>query len=55
MPPRGRTLAAELAAAPGPDGSVVRPASSPIHPTGGVVVLKGNLCPGGALIKIAGL
>ena len=42
----GRTLAAELAAAPGPDGSVVRPASSPIHPTGGVVVLKGNLCPG---------
>ena len=51
----GRTLAAELAAAPGPDGSVVRPASSPIHPTGGVVVLKGNLCPGGALIKIAGL
>jgi dihydroxy-acid dehydratase len=51
----GRTLAAELAAAPAPDGTVVRPASSPIHPTGGVVVLKGNLCPGGALIKIAGL
>ena len=51
----GRTLAAELAAAPAPDGSVVRPASSPIDPTGGVVVLKGNLCPGGALIKIAGL
>ena len=51
----GQTLAAELAAAPAPDGSVVRPASSPLHPTGGVVVLKGNLCPGGALIKIAGL
>src|SRR4029077_13508271 len=51
----GRTLAAELASAPAPDGSVVRPASSPIHPTGGGVVLKGNLCPGGALIKIAGL
>ena len=51
----GRTLTDELAAAPSPDGSVVRPASSPIHPTGGVVVLKGNLCPGGALIKIAGL
>ncbi len=51
----GRTLAAELAAAPPPDGSVVRPTSSPLHPTGGVVVLKGNLCPGGALIKIAGL
>jgi len=51
----GRTLADELAAAPAPDGSVVRPTSAPIHPTGGVVVLKGNLCPGGALIKIAGL
>jgi dihydroxy-acid dehydratase len=44
-----------LAGAPGPDGKVVRPASSPIHPSGGVVVLKGNLCPDGALIKIAGL
>ena len=51
----GRTLADELAAAPAPDGSVVRPTSAPIHPTGGVVVLKGNLCPDGALIKIAGL
>ena len=26
-----------------------------IHPTGGVVVLKGNLCPDGALLKVAGL
>jgi dihydroxy-acid dehydratase len=51
----GRTLADELAEAPAPDGSVVRPTSAPIHPTGGLVVLKGNLCPGGALIKIAGL
>jgi len=31
-------LAAELAAAPAPDGRVVRPASSPLHPTGGVVL-----------------
>jgi dihydroxy-acid dehydratase len=51
----GRTLAAELRAAPGPDGAIVRPVSAPLHPTGGVVVLKGNLCPDGALIKIAGL
>ncbi len=29
--------------------------SQPISPTGGVVVLKGNLAPDGALIKVAGL
>ena len=51
----GRTLEEGLADAPGADGKVVRPASAPIHPSGGVVVLKGNLCPDGALIKIAGL
>jgi dihydroxy-acid dehydratase len=51
----GRTLEQALAEVPGPDGKVVRPASAPLHPTGGVVVLKGSLCPDGALIKIAGL
>jgi dihydroxy-acid dehydratase len=38
-----------------PDGKVVVTASDPISPTGGVVVLKGNLCPDGALLKVAGL
>lgn len=51
----GRTLAEELAAFPGADGRIVRGSSEPIHPSGGVVVLKGNLCPDGALLKIAGL
>jgi dihydroxy-acid dehydratase len=51
----GRTLKDALAIAPGADGKVVRSAREPIHPTGGVVVLKGSLCPDGALIKIAGL
>lgn len=51
----GSTLREALAEAPGADGKVVRPANAPIHPSGGVVVLKGNLCPDGALIKIAGL
>jgi dihydroxy-acid dehydratase len=51
----GRTLAQELKRAPRPDGEVVRPCSRALHPSGGVVVLKGNLCPDGALIKIAGL
>ena len=51
----GATLAQAYADAPGPDGVVVRPHGEPLHPTGGVVVLKGSLCPEGALIKIAGL
>jgi dihydroxy-acid dehydratase len=51
----GQTLAQALAGAPAPDGTVVRGIDQPIHPSGGVVVLKGNLCPDGALIKIAGL
>jgi len=51
----GRTLAEELAGQPAPDGDVVRSTAAALHPSGGVVVLKGNLAPEGALIKIAGL
>jgi dihydroxy-acid dehydratase len=51
----GRTLAETYAGAPAPDGEVIRPVARPILPTGGVVVLKGNLCPDGALLKVAGL
>jgi len=49
----GTTLEAELKDHPGADGEVVR--AQPILPSGGIVVLKGNLCPEGALIKVAGL
>ena len=49
----GTTLEQELADHPGADGEVVRKA--PIMETGGLVVLKGNLAPDGALIKVAGL
>ena len=51
----GQTLARAHAATPGADGTVIRGHKEPLHPTGGVVVLKGSLCPDGALIKIAGL
>ena len=34
---------------------VVRPTSNPISPTGGVVSLRGNLAPDGAIVKVAGL
>ncbi len=51
----GTTLADAVADAPDPDGDVIHNAATPISPTGGVVVLKGNLAPDGALIKVAGL
>ncbi len=51
----GATLADNVAAAPDPDGSVVRSVPNAISATGGVVVLRGNLCPDGALLKVAGL
>ncbi|OAI52641.1 dihydroxy-acid dehydratase [Betaproteobacteria bacterium SCGC AG-212-J23] len=49
----GATLESALKGHAGPDGSVVR--KEPIMKTGGLVVLKGNLAPDGALIKVAGL
>jgi dihydroxy-acid dehydratase len=52
---RGQTLAASVAAAPAVDGKVVRTPAQALSPNGGLVVLKGNLCPDGALIKVAGL
>jgi dihydroxy-acid dehydratase len=51
----GETLAQASAGAPAADGQVVRAADQAIAPTGGVIVLKGNLAPDGALIKVAGL
>jgi dihydroxy-acid dehydratase len=51
----GKTLAAELASQPEPDGQVVRGTAEALQPSGGIVVLKGNLAPDGALIKVAGL
>ena len=34
---------------------VVRPTSAPLSPTGGLTVLKGNLAPQGAIVKVAGM
>ncbi|MGP0092745.1 MAG: dihydroxy-acid dehydratase [Xanthobacteraceae bacterium] len=51
----GQTLAEACAAAHDPDGDVIVSPSRPLSPTGGLVVLKGNLAPDGALLKVAGL
>ena len=52
----GKTLAENLADFTFPDDQdVVRRTDSPITPTGGVVGLRGNLAPEGAIVKVAGL
>jgi dihydroxy-acid dehydratase len=51
----GRTLAHELEHANAPDGKVVRSIDEALSRDGGLAVLKGNLCPDGALLKTAGL
>ncbi|MDB0061781.1 dihydroxy-acid dehydratase, partial [Octadecabacter sp.] len=37
------------------DGRVIYPIDAPLTPTGGVVGLKGNLAPEGAIVKVAGM
>ena len=37
------------------DQKVIRPYNDPLSPTGGVVGLKGNLAPDGAIVKVAGM
>jgi dihydroxy-acid dehydratase len=52
----GRTIAENLAKVAWNDQQdVVRPANAPITATGGVVGLKGNLAPDGAIVKVAGM
>jgi dihydroxy-acid dehydratase len=52
----GRTIAENLAKVKFPaNQDVVMPTSKPLSMTGGVVGLKGNLAPQGAIVKIAGM
>jgi dihydroxy-acid dehydratase len=53
----GNTVAENLAAIdpPGLDGEVLRSLDKPIHPTGGLTILRGSLAPDGAVVKTAGL
>jgi dihydroxy-acid dehydratase len=52
----GKTIAENLADVAVPEGQdIVRPLSKPLSPTGGIVGLRGNLAPDGAVCKVAGL
>ncbi|MCS6896607.1 MAG: dihydroxy-acid dehydratase [Nitrospira sp.] len=51
----GRTIGKEASfAVEKPGQEVIRPLSHPIKPTGGLVILKGNLAPEGCVVKVAG-
>jgi dihydroxy-acid dehydratase len=51
----GRTLAEEAnTAKEAPGQEVVRKLNAPLKPTGGLVILKGNLAPEGCVVKVAG-
>ncbi|GIK67596.1 MAG: dihydroxy-acid dehydratase [Chloroflexota bacterium] len=51
----GRSLAEEASSAvETPGQQVIRPLSNPISANGGLHILKGNLCPNGAVIKLKG-
>ncbi|MFQ5564021.1 MAG: dihydroxy-acid dehydratase [Parvularculaceae bacterium] len=52
----GRTIAENLEGVVFNDGQdIIRPATAPLSPTGGVVGLKGSLAPDGAIVKVAGM
>jgi dihydroxy-acid dehydratase len=52
----GKTMAENLADIDPPDldGKIIRSLSRPIHPTGGITILRGSLAPDGAVVKSAG-
>jgi dihydroxy-acid dehydratase len=51
----GKTLAEEAAeAVETPNQPVIRTWDNPLKPTGGLVIMKGNLSPEGSVIKVAG-
>jgi len=51
----GRTIGAEIAAASEPAGQqVIKPLKQALKPTGGILILRGNLAPGGCVIKLSG-
>jgi dihydroxy-acid dehydratase len=54
----GKTIAENLKDVPSiytRDQQVIKPLKAPMHPTGHIIILKGNLAPDGAVAKMAGL
>jgi dihydroxy-acid dehydratase len=47
----GRTLGENLQSVEVRDAEIIRPLDRPVHPEGGLAILKGNLAPEGAVVK----
>jgi dihydroxy-acid dehydratase len=50
----GRTIGEHAASAAEPDGEVIAPIAHPFKPGGALRILRGNLAPDGAVVKLAG-
>ena len=51
----GRTIGEEISQAPEPVGQqVIRPLAQALKPQGGLAILRGNMAPGGCVIKLSG-
>src|SRR5215831_3769883 len=51
----GRTIGEEIKAAPEPAGQqVIKSLAKALKPSGGLAILRGNLAPGGCVIKVSG-
>ena len=53
----GKTMAENLAALdpPDPDGRILKASRDALAPSGGITILRGSLCPEGAVVKNAGV
>lgn len=51
MTVNGKTIGENLESVSVSESEVIRPVSNPFNPDGGLVVLRGNLAPGGAIVK----
>ncbi|MBB5409300.1 dihydroxy-acid dehydratase [Paraburkholderia sp. HC6.4b] len=49
----GRTLADNLAGQPAPDERVIAPLAQPMRPEPGLVIIRGNVAPDGAIVKLS--
>jgi dihydroxy-acid dehydratase len=55
LTPSGQTIAEAVSGAPeAPGQEVVRSLENPLKPSGGLVILKGNIAPEGCVVKVAG-
>jgi len=51
----GKTVEENIKQAVVLDANVIRPLTNPVHPEGGIAILKGNLAPEGAVVKAAAI